>query len=242
MTEAFKTAAAETPADRVKRLVVQHQEYARKLCRQLAHQLNLEDRGKTEIDELMALANLGLVEAAASFDDTKGAAFTTFAYYRVRGAVLDGLRKERSPEPPAVRAEARRRAAEDAALAETAAEHEARTDAGAPDDAEEAARTLREAMSRLSVVHSLEAARESGHDVADDTEEAGEQASHNEQLQRLREAVLSLEPEEQELLKMMYEQDRSLGEIGAEVGRNKSTLSRRHAKILDRLRAALDGP
>ena len=35
----------------------------------------------------------GLLEAAERFDETRGVAFTTFSYYRIRGAIFDGLRQ-----------------------------------------------------------------------------------------------------------------------------------------------------
>src|SRR5450432_2953630 len=50
-------------------------------------------RGQVELEELIALANAGLAEAAQRFDPTKGAAFSTYAWYRVQGSIVDGLRK-----------------------------------------------------------------------------------------------------------------------------------------------------
>src|ERR1051325_4809735 len=44
-------------------------------------------------DEIHAAADLGLVEAARSFDASRGILFKTFAYYRIKGAVYDCLRK-----------------------------------------------------------------------------------------------------------------------------------------------------
>jgi RNA polymerase sigma factor FliA len=43
--------------------------------------------------ELIGWGNLGLVDAARRFDPAKSS-FTTFAKYRIRGAILDGLRSE----------------------------------------------------------------------------------------------------------------------------------------------------
>ena len=45
-----------------------------------------------EFDDLVGFGMQGLLEAAQRFDDRHGVAFTTFAYYRVRGAMFDGLR------------------------------------------------------------------------------------------------------------------------------------------------------
>ncbi|MEJ7596596.1 MAG: sigma factor, partial [Kofleriaceae bacterium] len=46
-----------------------------------------------EFDELVALGNAGLAEAATRYDATKGASFATFAWYRVNGTIVDALRK-----------------------------------------------------------------------------------------------------------------------------------------------------
>jgi RNA polymerase sigma factor (sigma-70 family) len=60
------------------------QAIAAKLKRSLGRTLEFED--------LVAYGSKGLVEAADRFDPTVGVSFTTFAYYRIRGAMLDGLR------------------------------------------------------------------------------------------------------------------------------------------------------
>ena len=52
----------------------------------------------TDVDNLEAAGVLGLVEAAAKYDPTRNAQFKTFAYLRVRGAVVDELRRN-SPLP-----------------------------------------------------------------------------------------------------------------------------------------------
>ncbi len=43
--------------------------------------------------EVRAAAEYGLVQAANAYDASKGVAFSTFAYYRIRGAVFDLLRQ-----------------------------------------------------------------------------------------------------------------------------------------------------
>src|SRR5512135_235016 len=46
-----------------------------------------------EFDDLVSYGTQGLLEAAERFDGKHGASFTTYAYYRVRGAIFDGLRR-----------------------------------------------------------------------------------------------------------------------------------------------------
>ena len=47
-----------------------------------------------ELDELIQVGMVGLIEAAQSFDPTKGFEFEHFAHSRVRGAILDEVRRQ----------------------------------------------------------------------------------------------------------------------------------------------------
>src|SRR3954465_311050 len=62
-----------------------------------AHAIAAEGIRKLPFDlerkDIRGWAELGLVEAANSFDPTLGVQFKTFAYYRIKGAIYDGLRK-----------------------------------------------------------------------------------------------------------------------------------------------------
>lgn len=70
-------------------LVVDHLEYVRQvLGRMLAGLPQFVD-----IENLEAAGILGLVEAASQFDPQRGVVFRTFAYHRIRGAILDELRR-----------------------------------------------------------------------------------------------------------------------------------------------------
>src|SRR5262245_23405372 len=64
--------------------------------RSYAHALAADFIGRVpmqvEKEDLLRYAELGLVEAASTFDPAVGVQFKTFAYYRIRGAVYDGLR------------------------------------------------------------------------------------------------------------------------------------------------------
>ena len=46
-----------------------------------------------ELDELIQVGTIGPIEAAKSFDDSKGVEFEVFARTRIRGAILDQVRK-----------------------------------------------------------------------------------------------------------------------------------------------------
>ncbi len=46
-----------------------------------------------ELEELIQVGTIGLIEATKSFDETKGVEFSVFAKTRIRGAILDQVRK-----------------------------------------------------------------------------------------------------------------------------------------------------
>jgi len=70
-------------------LIAKHMAFARKLAFRLARTLP----PAADVDALESDAMLGLVQAARTFDPGRGASFATYAYLRISGAMLDGLRE-----------------------------------------------------------------------------------------------------------------------------------------------------
>ena len=60
----------------------------------IAARLGQEWANRLPQDEILAVAAAALVEAAQTYDPAHGVPFTTFAYHRIRGAVLDLARRE----------------------------------------------------------------------------------------------------------------------------------------------------
>ena len=70
-------------------LIAQHEKMVHGLASRLRRELSL--RG--DLEDLIAFGFGGLLEAHHRFDPGRGVRFQTFAYYRIRGAMLDGVRK-----------------------------------------------------------------------------------------------------------------------------------------------------
>ncbi len=70
-------------------LVVENMDFVRHILGRLLVEL------PTGVDEenLLSAGTLGLIEAARGFDPDRGVAFRTFAYRRIRGAIIDELRR-----------------------------------------------------------------------------------------------------------------------------------------------------
>jgi RNA polymerase sigma factor for flagellar operon FliA len=71
-------------------LLTQHIGLVHHVARQLAKRLSTA----AELDELVSAGTVGLIQAADTFDRGRGLSFSTYAVPRIRGAILDELRKQ----------------------------------------------------------------------------------------------------------------------------------------------------
>jgi RNA polymerase sigma factor FliA len=71
-------------------VLTQHLGLVHHVARQLARGLSTA----AELDELVSAGTMGLIQAADSFDKSRGLSFSTYAVPRIRGAILDELRKQ----------------------------------------------------------------------------------------------------------------------------------------------------
>src|SRR4029434_2304489 len=70
-------------------LIEQYLPYATSIANKVAQTLSND----ADMEEIVCNARLGLLEAAKRFDPKFNVDFKTFAYYRIKGAIYDGLRK-----------------------------------------------------------------------------------------------------------------------------------------------------
>jgi RNA polymerase sigma factor FliA len=212
------------------------------LARQAAAMIYPRVRAHIEFDDLVALGRIGLVEAASRYDETRGASFATFAWYRVQGAIVDGLRKQTSlPRRVWSKLVALRAASE---YLETQSERErGATGKGlTTSDTADALAKVKDAIAaiRTMYVTSLDAAREQGFDAADTAASADVQLASSRLAKHLRAAIDSLPDRERALMTKFYWEGKSLLEAGQDLGISKSWASRLHAQAVDRLRASLE--
>ena len=92
----LKVHAPETPAEETysdaqrEALILEHMPMVPKIVGKTLKNI----KGSHDIDEFISAGNLGLVQAAHSFDPNVGTNFGAYAYCRIRGAVLDELRRK----------------------------------------------------------------------------------------------------------------------------------------------------
>ena len=212
------------------------------LVHSIASKLRARLAKTMEPGDLVGYGSKGLVEAARRFDPGLGTAFSTFAYYRIRGAIFDGMRTmgwySRSDY-------ARFRAEEHAddylaAAAEREAAERAVGSSPPASDKSETLDSIAELLGGLAAVHitSMEAAR----DVPDERWKAPDQALQDaEGGQRVRAALATLPEKERRLLELYYFGDENLEVAGKKMGLSKSWASRLHARAVGHLREILEG-
>jgi RNA polymerase sigma factor FliA len=198
-------------------------------------------RGHVELEELVALANAGLAEAAARFDPGQGASFRTFAWYRVHGAVVDGLRKATHlPRRTWNRLVALRAAGEyleNQGEREAGAQHRG---AAAPSTAD-ALRGIKDSLSAIRTMYmtSLAAMVEAGLEPANEDDPVEDRIDRARLAARLVAALDTLPERERALVKMHYWEGKNLLEAGVELGISKSWACRLHAQAVQKIRAAM---
>ncbi|MDY3551619.1 sigma-70 family RNA polymerase sigma factor [Gemmata sp. JC717] len=175
-----------------------------------------------DVENLESAGVLGLVEAAAKFDPARNAQFKTFAYLRIRGAIVDEMRRN-SPLPQHVHARLAlvRRACR--TLPHPITVDAIATATGLSED--EVTDTL--SAERMAKTMSWEQASEStGLEPAGGGEEPGAELERWESVQQLADAIQELEPKERIAVTLYYKEDLRLKEIAEVMKLSVSRVSR----------------
>ena len=186
-----------------------------------------------EFDDLVSYGMLGLFEAADRFDPKQGANFMTFAYYRVRGAIFDGLRSmgwvSRS-EYQKVKFEERA----NAYLSNLNDQH-LTAPRGASPLAHEETEALASVVENLVTVFVTALDAMEGFQVEDESPLQDEALEVKEAKKLIAEALSRLPEQERQLLELYYYREMSLQDVGKTLGLSKSWTSRLHTRAIEKL-------
>ncbi|MDQ3331211.1 MAG: sigma-70 family RNA polymerase sigma factor [Planctomycetota bacterium] len=198
------------------------------LVRSLAKQIHSTLPRSADLDDLIGYGQVGLAEAARVFNPDVNVKFSTFAYYRIRGAMFDGVSKMAwFRKPSAARARYERGA--NAVLEESSGET-----VEASNDVHSDARWLNDISRTLAVAYLTSQSRPLELED-DDSEDPAAATADRELSERLHDLVDRLPAEAQSLIRGVYFEGLSLQDAGARLGVSKSWASRLHSRILDRL-------
>jgi RNA polymerase sigma factor for flagellar operon FliA len=222
--------------------VVAHLPFVEQLARRVAATMP----HSIDIGDLVQDGVIGLIDAAHRFDESRGIKFETFAERRIRGAMIDALRKDAWPrgvrrqrrELEAAREQLRRELGCEPSLADLAAKMGS--------DEKRLGRTIVrinaiESTSPLASGENLDESTLPAALIPSEPEQPDIAYEKSEIKERIRAAIESLPPREQKVIGLYYYQEATMKQIGAEIGVNESRVSQLHARAIRRLRDALAG-
>lgn len=212
----------------------------------VAQQLTRARANDVELDDLVSAGTLGLIDAFEHFDASRGLAFSTFAAPRIRGAMLDELRRlDRVPR--SVRRKGRQIDGATNALAGVLGRE--------PGHAEVADGLGID----LATLWRWQAERESAHVVSLDRAPSASDHTHGrgewlagstgnelderltlaQEVGHLRDALLELPEQERTVLSLYYFEELKLNDIARILGVSESRVSQIRSKAISRLKRKL---
>jgi RNA polymerase sigma factor for flagellar operon FliA len=224
--------AAHRAAGDADELVTRHAELVKRIAYHLAARLP----ASVDVADLIQAGMLGLLEAAANFTANRGASFETYAGIRIRGAMIDALRKL-DWAPRSVHRKAR-------AVAEVMREIEKETGREAR-DAEIAERLGVKLEEYHSIVQDAASCRLTSLDelttaaATADTSDPFRDAADEDFRAALARAIDGLPEREKLVMSLYYGDELNLKEIGAVLRVTESRVCQLHGQALVRLKARL---
>jgi RNA polymerase sigma factor for flagellar operon FliA len=241
MSSVSQIVAGAGNAEGVTALTHQHIGLVHHVARQLARRLH----DKVEVDELVSAGAIGLMQAAASYEPSRGLTFSTYAVPRIRGSMLDELRRHDHMSRGA------RRKARAIASARESLVHRFGREPRAAEVAAElnvGVETLRqweldvECAVEVSLDVAPRALREDGEltaaaAIADDRGPTpDERLGHEQRVALLAIAIRSLRPQERTVLALYFYEELTLQEIAHVLGLSASRISQIRGEALGKLR------
>jgi len=212
------------------------------LVKRIAHHLLGRLPDSVQLDDLIQAGMIGLIEAARKYDGGKGASFETYAGIRIRGAMLDEIRRG-DWAPRSVHRNSRK-------ISEAIKEVELLKGRDAEDQevADHLGMSVDEyhghlkdsAGCRLFSFEEVLEKSEQGHEQIAGASPGPFPGIEKEAFRRaLAESIKALPEREQLVLALYYDEELNLKEIGAILGISESRVSQIHSQAAHRLRSRL---
>lgn len=197
-------------------------------------------------DDIKSLGLMGLYDALQKFDPARDLKFDTYASFRIRGAIIDGLRKEdwlpRSTREKAKKIEAASERLEQQLMRNASIEEVAK-ELDMP--VEDVYSSINEQFfsNLLSIDEQPSDDDHEGfsHMIKDEKALIPEQkVLKDEALNEMTQLITNLNDKEQLVLSLFYKEELTLTEIGEVMNLSTSRISQIHSKAIFKLRKSLD--
>lgn len=186
----------------------------------------------TQADELWSVAALGLLDAARRFDGSRAVKFETFAEHRIRGAILDEVRRL-DHLPRRLRADTEKVQKGKATL-----QRELGREPTQDELAEKLAMPVEE-VAELELVRAPPVPLEWALEVADDGEGSEGVVDKKRAKERLQKAIEGLNERLQMVLSLYYVEEFTFKEIGKLLQVSEARVCQLHADAVSKLRTRL---
>jgi RNA polymerase sigma factor for flagellar operon FliA len=213
------------------------------LVKRIAYHLLGRLPASVQVDDLIQAGMIGLLEAGRHYDPSHGASFETYAGIRIRGAMLDEIRRnDWAPRSVYKKArmisEAVRRI--ENAKGRDARDHEIAREMDIPVD--EYHRLLQDSCGRLvfSIDDKDDDDRPMMSELAADEPGPFEGVQTEDFKRCLAEAISGLPERERLVLALYYDEELNLKEIGSILGVTESRISQIHSQAIIRLQARMN--
>lgn len=218
----------------INELVEQHVEFANSIAKKFMKKLGVSP---TYYDELRSSAYIGLMDAATRWVQCKEedrAKFKYFAFFRVKGAIIDSLRKD-----SAIGEKFYKYIKAYGAVADLEQNILSIND---EDKEDEKIAKVFDLVSKGALVFKLSKVNDSFDNYEDtDAKNPDELLEEKERKEKIRKVIKKLEPREQKVIQAYYFEDKTFQEIADETGEHsKSWIARLHAKALKNLQELLN--
>jgi RNA polymerase sigma factor FliA len=199
------------------------------LVRSIAAALLRDHHFSISQEDLESYGKCGLLEAADSFDYRPGTRFNTFAYYRIRGAMLDAIRYGAGQ---CTRTEMKSMVRRGRSLRDRVA-------SGAPNMRAERG----EPLERLTIIdHELAATVQRALWHEEETLTPEQLLEQSRITEHVRDAIAALPARDRRVVELLYyRHDGSFRAVAKHLGTAQSYVFRIHTRALEQLRAALSG-
>lgn len=217
------------------------------LVQRVVGKMMLYGNGVIDREDLFSLGVIGLLNAIEKYDPAKGVRFETYAVSRIRGAILDELRKL-NWHPRTVIDNMKRITAIQDRLAGTKREWDYRIIANELGETENQVRRVVAnfnagvVLSFDELVFDDETPGQTRYDLVADSEARDPQADlvNKERLKHLTDAIKKLDERDQLMLSLYYQEDLTLKEIGRILEVTEGRVCQIHARALTRLRVMME--